>query len=132
MKLNLIKLAYSYLLLYFRDIIQRVANIMKIYSFIHVAETIAVRSFPVQKHFFPLLSKTSLMCRQKTFICFFTFTGCVRKHCHGGREAEDWCAVQLGGILPHWVPDWSIFNVPCENGNFWLMSTIYFCSIYKR
>uniref|UniRef100_A0A669AZT5 Multidrug and toxin extrusion protein n=1 Tax=Oreochromis niloticus TaxID=8128 RepID=A0A669AZT5_ORENI len=34
-------MAYSYLLLNFRDIIQRVANIMKLYSFIHVAEAIS-------------------------------------------------------------------------------------------
>lgn len=36
---------YLYLHFAFRDIIQRVADVMKIYAFIHVAEAFAVRAF---------------------------------------------------------------------------------------
>lgn len=106
-----------YLHFAFRDIIQRVADVMKIYCFLHVAEAIAV-SLCHTNHFSSLLSKINLTCchRCQISLCF-TCTGCDRRYCQGGREANGWCCVQLGGFLLHWVPHWSVFDVPCQNGH---------------
>lgn len=105
-----------------REIIQRVADVMIIYGFFHVADATAVRGIAAQTNFMSLLSRTVqtwLWHTQKTWpsLCLISTVcdgGCYQR----SRKADDGCSGQPGGILLHWFPHRCVPDVRSQYGNF--------------